>query len=116
MAKDWRKIISALRKLLAEVGELWPDSTKLSGYAEKGPYRCGDCEYLKGRVEGNVFRDEDGKGRCNQKVVLADREVLKAQDGLAIVNIERGCCEFVHPPDETTRPRQQFEKLGEVKE
>ena len=97
VAKDWRAIIKGLRKLLEEVGEIWPKSTKLAGYAESGPYHCGNCEYLKGRKEGNVFRDERGLGRCNQKVMLADREVLSDKDGLKIVNIERGCCEFVEP-------------------
>ncbi len=98
MAKNWKGIIAAIKKMVAEFGEVWPGgSTKLSGYAEKGPYHCGDCEYLKGKKEGKVFVDENGRGRCNQEVVLADPEVKKDKDGLGIVNIQTGCCEFVEP-------------------
>src|SRR6266436_6940245 len=81
MAKSWLKIIGRLKRLIADVGPLWPDSTRLSGYAESGPYHCGDCGYLKGLKEGNVFKDENGKGRCNQTVVIADKEVKKDEMG-----------------------------------
>ena len=97
--KSWLKIISKLKKLLEETGPLWPDSTKLAGYAEKGPYNCGNCEYLRGLKAGNVFKDEDGMGRCTQSVMIADPEVKKDKNGLPIVNIQFGCCEFVEPPD-----------------
>ena len=97
----WLKKIGALKRLISEVGPLWPDSTKLAGYAEDGPYHCEDCEYLKGREAGNIYRDTDGKGRCNQSVMMADPEVQKDSQGLAIVNIENGCCEFVLPPKKT---------------
>jgi hypothetical protein len=36
--KSWLKKISALKRLISEVGPLWPKSTRLSGYAESGPY------------------------------------------------------------------------------
>jgi hypothetical protein len=98
--KSWLKKIGLLKKLLAETGPLWPDSTKLAGYAESGPYHCGDCEYLKGKTKGEIFKDENGKGRCNQSVMIADIETLKDKDGLPIVNIEKGCCEFVEPPSQ----------------
>jgi len=97
MAKSWLRIISKLKKLIKDVGPLWPDSTKLAGYGENGPYHCGDCEYLKGLKEGNVFKDKDERGRCSQSVVIADPEVKKDEKGRPIVNIEIGCCEWVEP-------------------
>jgi len=95
MAKSWLKKIGALKKLLAETGPLWPKSTKLSGYGESGPYHCEDCSFLKRNSDGEIFRDADGKGRCNHPVVIADAEVKKGSDGMPLVNIEHGCCEFV---------------------
>jgi hypothetical protein len=89
--KSWLKKIAALKRLLREVGPLWPKSTKLAGYAENGPYYCGDCIYLK-----KDFKDDENRGRCNHPVMIADTEV-KHDKGLAIVNIEKGCCEFVDP-------------------
>jgi hypothetical protein len=94
--KSWLKKIAALKRLLREVGPLWPSpSTKLSGYGESGPYHCEDCVFLK-----KDFKDEDGNGRCNHPVVISDSEVKHDDRGLGIVNIERGCCEFVEPPKE----------------
>lgn len=100
--KSWLKKIAALKRLLSEVGTLWPKSTKLSGYAEQGPYNCGICEYAKGMKAGNIFRDEDGKGRCLHSVVIADKEVSKDKNLLPIINLERGCCEFVEPFEKET--------------
>lgn len=97
--KSWLKIIGQLKKFLREVGPLWPNSTKLSGYAENGPFHCSDCSFLK-KVDGEPFKDEQGKGRCNHPVVIADSEVKKDKKGLGIVNIETGCCEFVDQPKE----------------
>lgn len=86
MAKDWDKIIPALKQLLSEVGPIWPKSTKLAGFASDGPYHCANCEYLKG---GN---------RCNQEVMMADPEVEHDDKGLAIIrDPEHQCCEFVEP-------------------
>lgn len=99
-AKGWLKKISRLKKLINEVGPLWPKSTKLAGYAEDGPYHCEDCIYLKGKTAGDIFKDDSGRGRCNQPVMISDSEVGKDGKGLPIVNIEKGCCEFVEPPDE----------------
>lgn len=96
--KSWLKKIAALKRLLREVGPLWPKSTKLAGYAESGPYYCGDCIYLKGLKEDNIFKDEEGAGRCFHPVMISDVEVKKDEKGRPIVNIERGCCEFVEPP------------------
>lgn len=95
--KSWLKIIGKLKKLISDVGPIWPDSTKLAGYAEKGPYNCHMCEYLKGVQQGNIFRDDAGMGRCSQSVMIADPQVKKDKNGLPIVNIEFGCCEFVEP-------------------
>jgi hypothetical protein len=95
MAKSWLKVISRLKRLIADIGPLWPaGSTELSGYAEDGPYHCEDCSFLKGKKSGNIFRDDKGKGRCSHPVVIADSKV-KRDGSLSIVNIERGCCEFV---------------------
>lgn len=91
---EWSTKIHFLQRLLSDVGKLWT-GTKLSGYAESGPYHCQDCEYLRGRKEGSIFRDAKGKGRCSQEVMMADSEVKKDSDGYPIVNIEKGCCEFV---------------------
>jgi hypothetical protein len=64
-------------------------------YAETGPYHCEDCVYLKGRTAGDIFVDGNGKGRCNQKVMVASPKYAHDPDGLAIVNIEHGCCRYV---------------------
>lgn len=96
--KSWLKIIGALKRIVRDNGSIWPaPSTKLAGYAEDGPYHCGDCVYLK-RVNGKPVKDENGKGFCNQAVMLADPDIKKSNSGLALVNIEKGCCEFVEPP------------------
>ncbi len=97
--KSWLKKIGALKRLLREVGSIWPSpSTKLAGYAENGPYHCEDCKYLKRDENGNPIKDQDGKGRCDQPMMIADTEVKHDSRGLALVNIEHGCCEFVDPP------------------
>lgn len=84
--------------------------TKLAGYAATGPYHCADCKYLRGRVEGKIFRDNVGRGRCNHPVMMADPQVeheqppqrLNATGGEiekpqpAIVDVQFGCCEFVN--------------------
>lgn len=91
--KSWLKKIAALKRMLNEIGPLWPSpSTRLAGYAEDGPYHCEDCVYLKKDF------NEDGQGRCSQPVMIADSQVKHDNKGLAIVNIQRGCCEFVEPP------------------
>ena len=108
--KNWLGIIAALKKMVAEFGEIWPGgSTKLSGYAESGPYFCGDCKFMKGVTEGQPVLGGDGRGYCNHEVVLADPEVKK-DDGLASVNPKIGCCEFVDPPN-GPKPKQQLVKL-----
>lgn len=97
--KSWFKKIAGLKRLIAQVGPLWPSpSTELSGYAEDGPYHCEDCVYLKGKKDDNIFRDENGKGRCGHPVVIKDPDVKKDKSLLPIINIEKGCCEFVEPP------------------
>jgi hypothetical protein len=102
MAKvGWLKKISRLKRLIADVGPLWPEpSTKLAGYATDGPYHCEDCIFLKGRKEGedNIFRDKNGLGRCSHPVMIADDEVEKDEKSIPIVDIEKGCCEWVTPP------------------
>jgi hypothetical protein len=95
MAKSWLKIASRLKRLIDAVGELWPKSTKLAGYGTDGPYFCGMCEYLKGIEKDNVFKDGDGLGRCRHPMMIRDSEVKKDSQGRPIVNIEKGCCEFV---------------------
>ena len=110
MAKNWPGIIAGLKKLITKFGEIWPGgSTKLSGYAERGPYFCGDCEYMKGVKEGKPVLDAQGRGYCNQEVVLADTEVKKV-NGLASVHPKTGCCEFVDPVN-GQKPKQQLVRL-----
>lgn len=84
--------------------------TKLSGYAASGPYHCKDCKWLRGRTQGQVFRDPVGRGRCNHPVMMADPQVeheeppqsVAGTEGEidkpqpAIVDIQFGCCEFVN--------------------
>jgi hypothetical protein len=81
----WKQKISGLRDLTQEVGRIWPESTKLSGYAERGPYHCGHCKWLT------------GESRCTQPVVKADPQVKKDKQGFPVVDAARGCCEFVDP-------------------
>lgn len=86
---SWLKKIAALKRLIREVGPIWPDSTKLSGLSNKGPYHCANCEYFRG----------DKSGVCVHPVVIADPEVKKSQLGLPIIeDPEHQCCEFVEPP------------------
>lgn len=92
--KSWLKKIAAMKRLFREVGPLWPGSTKLSGYAEQGPYHCNDCIFRKMK-DGETFIDENGKGRCHHPVVIADPEVKKDQNSFPIINLKHGCCEFV---------------------
>lgn len=93
--QKWLKIIKGLQQLVERLGPIWPSSTRLSGYAEDGPYHCEDCPWLRGRTTGRVFKDSSNKGRCHHPVVLADKQVRKDVEGFAVVNIEHGCCEFV---------------------
>ena len=96
---SWPRKIEALKRLLAEVGSLWPvPSTKLAGYAEDGPYHCEDCIYLKRDEKRNPIRTAGGRGLCNQEVMKVDPQVQHDSNGNALVNIQRGCCEFVDPP------------------
>ncbi len=96
---SWPRKIEALKRLLSEIGSLWPaPSTRLAGYAEDGPYHCEDCIYLKKDEKGNPVRTTGGRGLCNQEVMKADPQVQHDSDSNALVNIERGCCEFVDPP------------------
>jgi broad specificity phosphatase PhoE len=90
MAKNWPIIIAGLNELIGRVGPIWPDSTKLAGFASDGPYHCADCEYLN-----------DARNRCNQPVMMADPEVQHDEKGLAIITApEHQCCEFVEPESE----------------
>lgn len=102
---NWTKVIAGLKKLVEEIGAFWPKSTPLAGYAEDGPYHCEDCSFLKGKKEGKIFVDENGKGRCPHPVMIADPKTKKDKDGAAIVNINKGCCEFVDQiPDKPGEP------------
>lgn len=87
-------LINKWRLFVEHVGQLWMGS-KLTGYAETGPYHCGDCRHLVGKLEGDVYRDPAGEGRCDHQLVKLDPEVKRDEYG-AIVNIEKGCCDFVN--------------------
>lgn len=82
---EWKSKIVALKKLISEVGPLWPDSTRLAGYGENGPYHCGDCIWL---VEST---------HCSHPVVKADPQMHKDDLGKPLVSAAKGCCEFVEP-------------------
>ncbi|MGH7745646.1 MAG: hypothetical protein ACREQ5_12785 [Candidatus Dormibacteria bacterium] len=92
---DGPKKIQLLKDLIKTAGTLWNGGTKLAGYDDQGPYHCQDCGFLRGRKEGNIFRDENGLGRCGQEVMKADPDTKKDSEGYPIVNIPKGCCEFV---------------------
>lgn len=69
--------------------------TPIAGYSELGPFHCEDC----------IFKSkgpDKEHGLCHEKHVLADvkRGKIKKDEisGLAIVHLERGCCEYVKPP------------------
>ena len=91
--KSWLKIIGQLKKFIAQVGTIW-EGTALAGYAENGPYHCEDCHFLKG-VHKDIFKDSDGKGRCDHPIMIADSKIKKDDQGRPIVNIEKGCCAFI---------------------
>lgn len=96
MAESWLKKIAALKRLIREVGPLWPKSTKLAGFASDGPYFCGMCEYMKRDKDGQIIKDEKGFGRCKQSVMIADPELEKYKFGLPIIqDSDKQCCEWV---------------------
>jgi hypothetical protein len=104
MAKNWPNIISRLKTLVAEVGEIWPKSTKLAGFASSGPYHCANCEYLVG---GN---------RCKQEVMMADSEVEHDTKGLAVItDAEHQCCEFVEPLKKLTHIGSEYTRARETR-
>jgi hypothetical protein len=73
--------------------------TPVAEYATSGPYSCQNCHFLKGRNNGKdkIYEDSDGEGRCDERHMKKDPKVKHDSDGLAIVNIEYGCCRFVSP-------------------
>lgn len=89
-----KAIIVAWLKFVEYVKPLWT-GTPISGYAERGPYHCGECKYLKGRTEGLPYRGPEGRGRCTHPIIAIDPRIKVDEQGRKIVNIERGCCEFV---------------------
>lgn len=102
--KDWPKIISGLKALIAEVGAIWPKSTKLAGFGSDGPYHCANCEYL---VDGN---------RCKQEVMKVDPEVSHDKDGLAIItDPERQCCEFVEPTKKLVQIGSEYSRARKIR-
>ena len=84
----WNEKITALKLFILRIDPLWT-GTKLSGYAESGPYHCGNCVWLA------------SPDKCTHPIVGADMEVLhrpgRPVSQLPIVNASRGCCEFVEP-------------------
>lgn len=68
--------------------------TPIAGYSEEGPFHCEDCIYMS--------RPQNGRGLCKEKHVLADMKKGKVKkdekSGLASINLEHGCCEYVKPP------------------
>jgi hypothetical protein len=92
--KSWLKIISRLKKIDDEVGPIYPEgSTPIAGYAAGGPYHCEDCSFLKGQKAGDIFKAEDGSGRCNHPAMISDPKTKKDKN-LTVVDIEHGCCAF----------------------
>ena len=73
----------------AEVG------TKLSGYAEDGPFHCEDC----------VHKPKPDVAICTHPIVVADPEMAKRRvPGGVRINLTTGCCRYVRPPKE--EPKQ----------
>lgn len=105
MSKNWPQIISRLKALIADVGPIWPGSTKLAGFASSGPYSCSNCEYLA----------ESGT-RCNQKVMMADTEVDHDEKGLAIItDAEHQCCTFVEPTKKLVQAGSEYARARETR-
>ena len=64
------------------------DGTLASGYAEDGPYHCGDCVHFREDV-------------CTHPVVVNDPALEARKRGDTIpVDAERGCCRFVRPAEQ----------------
>jgi broad specificity phosphatase PhoE len=65
----------------------------VSGYGEEGPYHCEDC----------IHRTSPDSAFCIHPVVIADPDLadslvqIGGQNAVQI-NLEKGCCRFVHPP------------------
>lgn len=63
--------------------------TPIAGYAEGGPYHCNDCKYIRSRSKRH--------GACDEKHMKADPKTKKLKNGMALVKLETGCCEYVDP-------------------
>jgi len=105
MPKATDRLVQAWLLFVRSIPQLWTGS-KVSGYAEGGPYHCGDCKYAKGRKEGMPWRDGQGRGRCGHPVIEQDSAVRVDEQGRKIINLEHGCCEFVD--DSGITPMQEI--------
>lgn len=94
MPKLTEQLANAWLQFVTQIGQLWTGS-RISGYAEGGPYHCMDCKWAKGRTTGLPFRDANGKGRCGHPIIQLDPKVKIDTQGRKIINLERGCCELV---------------------
>jgi hypothetical protein len=65
--------------------------TPQSGYAESGPYHCGQC----------IHKPSKDSSYCNHPKVVADPMNAKRKvNGLVQIDREHGCCEYVRPKKE----------------
>jgi len=74
--------------------------TPSAEYAEEGPYHCSDCVYIAKR------NPEKTMGLCFEKHMLQDAktgDVHRNANGLAIVNLQKGCCRYVKVPRGKTK-------------
>lgn len=64
--------------------------TLSSGYSEQGPFSCSNC----------IHKPEKDAPFCNHPVVVADpdRQAFRQGD-LVQINLKKGCCRFVKPPE-----------------
>ena len=70
------------------------EGTKISEYAEQGPYHCGDCVWVSRRDV-----PKEGQGLCKEPHVLKDPQVPAARRSkLKVVDLIHGCCRFVKYP------------------
>ena len=60
-----------------------------SGYAEEGPYHCSDCTHKRSSTDP----------LCNHPIVVNDPDMQDRRQGDVVqINLQKGCCRFVHPP------------------
>lgn len=75
------------------------EGTKLAGYANRGPYSCGQCTHESG-------------GYCNHPIVVLDSEIKNERRGQSVkIDEEHGCCTYVRAKDTPTESHPMMKVL-----